>query len=95
LQRVRTRRQLRGTTVSVASIPLLALGKKAAPAQNQGGNNRSCFLKGTKISTPSGDRLVQNLRIGDEVQTLADRKKLSGLTTTNSQRQKVELGRMA
>jgi hypothetical protein len=41
---------------------------------NQGGNNHSCFLKGTKISTPSGDRLVQDLRIGDEVQTLAGRK---------------------
>jgi Hint domain len=39
---------------------------------NQGHNhNHSCFLKGTKISTPSGDRLVQELRIEDEVQTLA------------------------
>ena len=34
----------------------------------------SCFLKGTKISTPSGDRPVQELQIGDEVQTLAGRK---------------------
>jgi hypothetical protein len=41
---------------------------------NNGGNHHSCFLKGTKISTPSGDRLVQDLRIGDEVQTLAGRK---------------------
>jgi Hint domain len=43
---------------------------------NQGHNNgpRPCFLKGTKISTPSGDRLVQDLQIGDEVQTLAGRK---------------------
>jgi Hint domain len=36
--------------------------------------HRSCLLKGTKISTPSGDRLVQDLQIGDEVQTLAGRK---------------------
>jgi hypothetical protein len=42
---------------------------------NNGVNNHnSCFLKGTKISTPSGDRLVQELRIGDKVQTLAGRK---------------------
>jgi hypothetical protein len=37
-------------------------------------NNHSCFLKGTKLSTPLGDRLVQELRIGDEVQTRAGRK---------------------
>src|SRR5262249_39196091 len=30
-----------------------------------------CFLKGTKISTPMGYRSVQDLRIGDEVHTLA------------------------
>jgi hypothetical protein len=46
---------------------------------NNGNNNNnvksgSCFLRGTTISTPSGDRLVQDLRIGDEVQTLAGRK---------------------
>jgi Hint domain len=65
LQRVRTRRQLlRATVVSAASIPFLAACNNAGP----------CFLKGTKISTPSGDRLVQDLRIGDEVQTLAGRK---------------------
>jgi hypothetical protein len=77
MQRVRTRRQLlRAPAVSAASIPFLALAKKTTSAQNQGGNNHSCFLKGTKISTPSGDRLVQDLRIGDEVQTLAGRKKI-------------------
>src|SRR4051794_14159497 len=88
LQRVRTRRQLlRATAVSAASIPFLALAQKAAsahPDDNPGNHrgwdndhrhtNRSCFLKDTKISTPSGDRLVQDLRIGDEVQTLAGRK---------------------
>jgi hypothetical protein len=75
------------TAVSAASIPFLALAKQSALAQNQGGNNQggnqggnnqgnhhSCFLKGTKISTPSGDCLVQDLQIGDEVQTLAGRK---------------------
>src|SRR2546430_1566297 len=88
-QHVRTRRQLlRVATLSAASIPLLALARKPASAQTRptpaprdpptpaprpttGG---SCFLKGTKISTPSGDRLVQDLQIGDEVQTLAGRK---------------------
>ena len=87
-QLVRTRRQLlRVTAVGAATIPLLALAKQSALAQNQGGNNQSgnqggnnqgnnhsCFLNGTKISTPSGDCLVQDLRIGDEVQTLAGRK---------------------
>jgi len=95
LQHVRTRRQLlrvtavgafRVTTVAAASIPLLALARKPASAQQRidptprpapapapRPTPNSCFLKGTKISTPSGDRLVQELRIGDEVQTLAGR----------------------
>jgi Hint domain len=37
-------------------------------------NGGSCFLKDTKISTPTADYPVQDLRIGDEVQTLAGRK---------------------
>jgi hypothetical protein len=88
LQRVRTRRQLlRATAVGAASLPFLALARKSASAhdndggdndndggRNNRGNHYGCFLKGTKISTPSGDRLVQDLRIGEEVQTLAGRK---------------------
>ena len=90
LQRVRTRRQLlRVTAVGAASFPFLALARKSASAQTRPApeprsdpvpaprpTSGSCFLKGTKISTPSGDRLVQELRIGDEVQTLAGRKKI-------------------
>ena len=82
LQRVRTRRQLlRATAVSAASIPFLALARKSASAKdNDGGHHHhqgfACFLKGTKISAPSGDCLIQDLRIGDEVQTLAGRKKI-------------------
>ena len=88
LQHVRTRRQLlRVTTVSAASIPFLALARKSAwaqitptptprppPTPTPRPTPNSCFLKGTKILTPSGDRLVQDLQIGDEVQTLAGRK---------------------
>src|SRR6516225_12361937 len=86
------RQLFRITAVSAASIPFLALARKSASAgqggngqggNGQGGNGQggdgrgfSCFLKGTKISTPSGDRLVQELQIGDEVQTLAGRKKI-------------------
>ena len=89
-QYVRTRRQLlRVTTVSAASIPFLALARKPASAQIVSRpapapaptptvpprpTPNSCFLKGTKIWTPSGDRPVQELQIGDEVQTLAGHK---------------------
>jgi len=84
------RQLFRITAVSAASIPFLALARKSASAgqggngqggNGQGGNGQggdgrgfSCFLKGTKISTPSGDRLVQELQVGDEVQTLTGRK---------------------
>src|SRR4029077_4825238 len=69
-------------------IPFLALMRNSASAQSilrppptplppptpPPRPGTSCLLKGTKISTPSGDRLVQELQIGDEVQTLTGRK---------------------
>jgi hypothetical protein len=70
-----TRRQLfRGVAATAASVPFLALARKSASAQIRPtpcARGCSCLLKGTKISTPSGDRLVQELQIGDEVHTLA------------------------
>ncbi len=75
-QQVGTRRQLfRVMAAGATSVPFLALAKKST-AQVVAPSVRPvhCLLTGTKISTPSGDRPVQELQIGDEVHTLAGRK---------------------
>jgi Hint domain len=70
-----TRRQLfRVVAAGAASVPFLALAGGSASAVCLTARGCSCLLKGTKISTPSGDRLVQELQIGDEVHTLAGRR---------------------
>src|SRR5262245_56580599 len=78
-QHIGTRRQLfRVMAAGAASVPFLALAKKSAaqvattavkPKPSVG-----CLLKGTKILTPSGYRPVQELEIGDEVQTRSGRR---------------------
>jgi hypothetical protein len=64
------------TPTTTATTSITATPIPTATITTTVNNNRSgsCFLKGTLISTPSGDRLVQDLRIGDEVQSLAGRK---------------------
>jgi hypothetical protein len=71
----RTRRQLfRVMAAGAASVPFLGLTRDSASAVCATAVKCSCLLKGTKISTPSGDCLVQELQIRDEVQTAAGRK---------------------
>jgi len=77
-QHMGTRRQLfRVMAAGAASVPFLALGKKSSAqvvAPSVPPRPVHCVLKGTKISTPSCDRPVQELQIGDEVHTLGGHK---------------------
>jgi hypothetical protein len=78
LEQLGTRRQLfRVMAAGGASVPFLALAKKSTAQVASTLNPKphvGCLLKGTKISTSSGYRPVQDLQIGDEVHTLSGQK---------------------
>jgi hypothetical protein len=71
-----TRRQLfRALAASVASVSVLAWPRRSSGEGFAKSKRRvSCLLKGTRISTPSGDRLVEELRVGDQIDSLAGKK---------------------
>jgi hypothetical protein len=45
-------------------------GNNGNPSNNNPGNNAPCFLRGTSILTPRGEVRIEELRIGDLVETI-------------------------
>jgi hypothetical protein len=98
-----TRRQLFRTiaagAASVASLASVRDSQSAtstsACAASACNSHPACFLKGTRISTPSGYRSVQELQIGDEVNTLGGRKAIKWIGYNKFTRKKAGFGRIA
>lgn len=75
-----TRRQFfRAIVAGAATVPFIAFSKKSTASQPiSSGPPRAmhCLLKGTTIATPCGDRLVQDLQIGEGICTASGPKEI-------------------
>jgi len=68
---VRTRRNLLAAGGLLAGAALSQLGIRQADAQPTLTPTRiACYLRGTHLLTPSGERKIEDLRIGDLVTTI-------------------------
>src|SRR5215813_13503292 len=71
---MRNDRQTRRNLLAAASLVVTALWSRGVRAgrghENDGGGARAyCFLRGTLIQTPSGEREISTLQVGDLVVT--------------------------
>lgn len=64
-----------GLVTSMSSLPARAMGRRwwrhsGESGHSPGGNNQNCFLRGTSIKTTVGEVCIEDLRIGDDVETM-------------------------